>query len=72
MPKQFIKFFTAATDSSAPASILVNTKYLIAVEKTFSSGVVMIPGAAYTVTIAEAIRLFNELMDNGDKDGGKA
>lgn len=71
MLKSFIKFSSAAKDGT-PTSITLAIDSIIAIENSLTSGLVLIPGAAFTTTAAEAMRLSNEVTGNGSKNAGQA
>lgn len=60
MAKRFIKF-TTSSHPGGLATVLLATSSIIAVERTLDQGIIVIQGAAYTVSLSEAIRVANEL-----------
>ncbi len=56
----FVKF-QAKNKEGGLTSIVMNTSHIICVERSLSQGVVLVPGAAFTCSPQEAIRLSNLL-----------
>ena len=60
--KAFLQF-SAKNKDGGLTTIVIDTKRIVAVERTLAQGVVLIEGAAFQTTAEEAIRIAKELQE---------